>query len=396
VTARGAPVAAGDRVAPAAAAALGLGRTVTHEHPELRCTLVDVEHEAQIATALAREIGASDGETQVAWRGGRRHAARLVRAPQPAPALAAGDYRLATKHPGTIDGIGPVASERRAPGPGEVEIEVRASGLNFRDVMSALGAYPGGPAALGAECAGIVARTGDGVDGLRVGDRVMALASGALRRFVSVDARCVAPAPPGVTLEQAATIPAVFLTAWYALRRLAGLRRGERLLVHAAAGGVGMAAVQIARWIGAEVLATASPPKWDAVRAMGVERLASSRDAKFAVQFREAVGGVDVVLDALVGDLVDAGLSLLSPGGRFIEMGKGDVRDPAEVARAHPGVVYRAFDLFEVDRNEIAAMLREIAEAFAAGHLRPLPVRAFQLSEAEDAFRLMAQARHTG
>jgi acyl transferase domain-containing protein/acyl carrier protein len=395
-TTLGVSVTPGDRVALAPSVAWGLGRTVMQEHPELGCTLLDVDQESQVADALLRELSASDGENQVAWRGGQRHAARLVRAPATSSPPASGNYRLETKRAGTLEGLGPVAAARVAPGPGQIEIEVGASGINFRDVLSALGMYPGAPVPLGVECAGTVVRTGAGVEGVRPGDRVMALASGAFGRYVTVDARCAAPAPTGLSFEQAATIPAVFLTAWYALHDLAKLARGERVLIHAAAGGVGMAAVQIARWIGAEVLATASPPKWDTVRAMGVRHVAGSRDAGFADAFRASSGGADVVLNSLAGELIDASLSLLSPGGRFVEMGKTDIRDPAQVAAAHPGVVYRAFDLFEVPPERIAAMFRSIAEGFAAGHLKPLPVRAFPLSEAEQAFRLMAQGRHVG
>ena len=249
---------------------------------------------------------------------------------------------------------------------------------------------------LGAECAGVVTRVGSGVQTVSVGDRVMALVTGTFARFVTADARRVAPAPEGLSLEQAATIPGVFLTAWYALHGLGKLKRGERLVVHAAAGGVGMAAVQLARWVGAEVLATASPPKWDIVRSLGVKHVASSRDAGFVAAFRSARGGADVVLNSLAGELVDAGLSLLSPGGRFLEMGKTDVRDAAAVAAAHPGVIYRAFDVLTADPDLIASLFAAVVEGFASGHLTPLPVRTFPVTEAEGAFRFMAQALHVG
>src|SRR5262249_51462822 len=152
-----------------------------------------------------------------------------------------------------------------------------AAGLNFKDVLGALGMVDAA-ASPGCECAGVVTRIGTQVKSVAVGDKVMALVAGAFRRFVTVDARFVAPVPRGLSIEQAATIPAVFLTAWHSLHAIAKVRRGERVLVHAASGGVGMAAVQIARAIGAEVLATASPPKWEAVRAMGVKHVASSRE----------------------------------------------------------------------------------------------------------------------
>jgi NADPH:quinone reductase-like Zn-dependent oxidoreductase/NADP-dependent 3-hydroxy acid dehydrogenase YdfG len=397
VTSGAVAVLAADAVAVASSSLLGLGRVVMQEHPELRCTLVDIASGADLVDVLARELAGNEGETQVAWREGRRHVARLVRA-DAAPSVPQGEnYHLGSSRKGTLDTLRLEECSRRAPGAGEVEIEVRASGVNFRDVLNALGMYPGEGVPFGGECAGVIARVGAGVEpspGRRVGDAVMALSADAFRRFLTVDARLVARIPDGLDFEQAATTPAVFLTAWYALRDLAGLRPGERVLVHAAAGGVGMAAVQIAQWLGAEVLATASASKWDAVRALGVSRIASSRTLGFVESFRE--GGVDVVLNALTGELVDGGLSLLRAGGRFLEMGKTDVRDAAAIAASHPGVTYRAFDLSEAGVDRIAEMLAAIVEGFASGNLRPLPVRSFAVTEAEAAFRFMAQARHVG
>ncbi len=132
------------------------------------------------------------------------------------------------------------------------------------------------------------------------------------------------------------------------------------------------------------------------MRSLGVTHVASSRDVSFVAAFRAARGGADVVLNSLAGEFVDAGLSLLSPGGRFIEMGKTDVRDAATLSAEHPGVVYRAFDLFLAGPDKIAAMFKGIVDGFAAGRLKALPVRAFPMAEAEDAFRFMAQARHVG
>ncbi len=383
-------------VAVAGSSVWGLGRTLMQEHPELRCTLVDLGREASASEALAREVLANDNEAQVAWRGQHRLVARLVRVPAASPMPSPGNYRLQTKLQGTLDSLTLVSAQRRAPEATEVEIEVSASGMNFRDVVIALGLYPGDGAELGSECAGVITRVGQEVRGIAVGDAVMALGAGTFSRFVTVDARAVAPAPKGLSLEQAATVPIAFLTAWYALHDLAALRRGERLVVHAAAGGVGMAAVQLAHWIGAEVLATASPGKWQTVRSLGVNLVASSRDLSFVEAFRAARGGADVVLNSLAGEFVDAGLSLLAPGGRFLELGKTDVRDVATVATLRPGVAYRAFDLLDAGLDRIQEMFRAVCEGFAAGRFAPLPVRTFAVTEAEAAFRFMAQARHVG
>ncbi|KYG01629.1 hypothetical protein BE21_56400, partial [Sorangium cellulosum] len=403
VTTGAAAVEEGERGQVAAAPVWGLGRTVMLERPELGCTLVDLEPEADAAHSadvLLRELGRSDDETQVVFRSGKRRVARLVKATTPEGLLVpdAESYRLEVGQKGTLDQLRLAPAQRRAPGPGEVEVKAAASGLNFRTVLDVLGMYPGDAGPMGGDCAGVVTAVGQGVHHLAVGDAVMTL--GTLHRFVTVDARRVVRQPAGLTPAQAATVPIAFLTAWLALHDLGNLQSGERVLIHAAAGGVGMAAVQIARWMGAEVFATASPSKWAAVQAMGVPRthIASSRTLEFAEAFRQVTGGrgVDVVLNALAGEFVDASLSLLSTGGRFLEMGKTDIRDRAAVAAAHPGVRYRAFDILELAPDRTQEILERVVEGFAAGHLRALPVHAFAITNAEAAFRFMAQARHQG
>jgi NADPH:quinone reductase-like Zn-dependent oxidoreductase/acyl carrier protein len=395
---RGAVAVTAQEAADVAQASLwGLGRTVMQEHPELACALIDVEDRSGVADQLVCELTSTDGEREIAWRAGERRVARLTRAAG-ATVPDAENYALATTHKGTLDGLVLAPAGRRRPARGEVEIEVRASGLNFRDVLNALGMYPGEAGPLGSECAGVVIAVGEDIEGVAIGDAVMALAPGSFGRFVVANSRLVARVPSGLSFEQAATIPVAFLTAWYALHDLAGLKAGEQLLVHAAAGGVGMAAVEIAQWIGAEVFGTASAAKWEVVRSLGVKAVAHSRDLSFVEAIRSATGGanVDVVLNALSGKFVDASLSLLGAGGRFIELGKTDIREAAAVSVSHPGVRYRAFDLLEAGIERLAALLASIVEGFAVGRLTPLPVRTFAITEAEVAFRFMAQARHVG
>src|SRR5262249_8281117 len=186
----------------------------------------------------------------------------------------------------------------------------------------------------------------------------------------------------------------------YALVDLAHLQPGERVLIHAAAGGVGMAATQLARHLGAEVFATASPPKWNTLHALGIgpDHLASSRTTEFEPHFRHATAGrgVDVVLDSLAGEFVDASLRLLPRGGRFLEMGKTDVRDPDRVAAGHPGVAYRAFDLMDAGQARIQEILGELLPLFERGVLSPLPLTVHDVRLAPRAFRTLAQARHVG
>ncbi len=199
--------------------------------------------------------------------------------------------------------------------------------------------------------------------GLAVGDAVMGL-FGVVGSEAVVDARLVTAVPAGWSLVTAAGVPVVFLTALYGLSVLAGVRAGQRVLVHAATGGVGMAAVQLARHWGSEVFATASRGKWDTLRAMGFDddHIGDSRSLEFEEKILAATGsaGVDVVLNSLAGEFVDASLRLLAGGGHFIEMGKTDIRDPQVVAAQHQGVQYRAFDLMKASPDDTAAMLAEL------------------------------------
>ena len=252
---------------------------------------------------------------------------------------------------------------------------------------------------IGGEGAGVVTETGPGVTGLAVGDRVMGLMNG-FGPVAVTDQRLVVPVPDGWSWAEAAAVPVAFLTAYYGLVAAAGARAGERLLVHSAAGGVGMAAVQLARHLGLEVFGTASPAKWPVLAAQGLDagHTGSSRTLEFAERFRAATGGagVDIVLNALAGPFTDASLGLLAPGGRIVEMGKTDVRDPAQVAADHAGAAYQVIDLATAGPDLVAGMLAELAALFAAGKLHPLPVRCWDVRRGREAFRFVSQARHTG
>jgi polyketide synthase 12 len=377
---------------PALAPVWGLVRSAQSEHPG-RFVLVDVD--GGVEPEWAGLVGLD--EPQLAVRGG----AVLVPRLGPAPAGAGdGAWRLGVERKGSLDGLAIVDSDGdRLLGPDEVRVGVRAAGLNFRDVLIALGLYPG-DAPLGSEAAGVVLEVGCGVGDLAVGDRVLGLVPDGFGPVAVADRRMVVPMPADWSYAQAAAVPVVYLTAYYGLVDLAGLGSGERVLVHAAAGGVGMAAVQLARHFGAEVFATASPPKWAAVEALGVpaDRIASSRDLGFRDRFLAATGGagVDVVLDALAGEFVDASLALLPGGGRFVEMGKADIRDPVVVAREHAGVEYRSFDLFEAGPLRIQEMLGEVVALFDKGVLTHAPIRTWDVRRGAAAFRFLREGRNTG
>jgi NADPH:quinone reductase-like Zn-dependent oxidoreductase/NAD(P)-dependent dehydrogenase (short-subunit alcohol dehydrogenase family)/acyl carrier protein len=386
------------------AAAWGLVRSAQSEHPG-RFVLVDVDGEPASWGALAAAAGC--GEPQVAVRGGALLVPRLALAGSTGALgvpRGVSRWRLDGGGGDTLQALSLVGCPEvdRPLERGQVRVAVAAAGLNFRDVLVALGMVHTGSASLGVggEGAGVVLEVGPGVEDLSPGDRVMGLLLDAFGPVAVGDRRLLVRVPEGWSFAQAASVPIAFLTAYYGLVDLGGLRAGERVLVHAAAGGVGMAAVQLARYLGAEVFATASPGKWGVLEGMGVDgaRVASSRTAEFRERFLEATGGrgMDVVLDCLAGELVDASLELLVGGGRFLEMGKTDIRDPGEVAGSYAGVAYRVFDLMEAGPERIGEMLGELMGLFKRGVLSALPVRGWDVRHAREAFRFMSQARHVG
>ncbi|NJP44344.1 type I polyketide synthase [Actinacidiphila epipremni] len=394
---------AGERITDLARSAVwGLARSAQTENPG-RIVLADLDGTPVSYNALAAAL--TTDEPEIALRAGTAHAPRLLRAATAdglVPPAGAPAWHLEPTTRGTFDNLAlvPFAEAQLPLAEGEVRIAVRAAGMNFRDALNALGMYPGNAGHVGIEGAGVVTEVGPGVTRLAVGDRVMGILSGSFGNLTVADSRLVVPVPDGWTFTEAAAIPVVYLTAYYGLVDLAGLRAGESVLVHAAAGGVGMAAVQLARYLGAEVFGTASVGKWDVLRASGLsdERIASSRDLEFEGKFLAATGGrgVDVVLDSLAREFVDASLRLLPRGGRFVEMGKTDVRDPAEVAAAYPGVAYRAFEVMEAGPDRIQEMLTEIVRLLADGSLTAPPFHAWDVRRAPAAFRFISQARHIG
>jgi NADPH:quinone reductase-like Zn-dependent oxidoreductase/acyl carrier protein len=376
-----------------------LRRSIATETPELHAGAMDLDGSEAGYRALAAELSHTfpdRQEDQIAFRDGKRYVQRLVAA----TLSSGGPLRLESTQPGQIHGLNLLAATRRAPGPGEAEVRVHAAGVNFRDVMGTLGMYPGDPGPLGAECAGEIAESGAEVTSVHKGDRVVALAAGSMASFVVAPAKLIWRIPDALSFEEAATIPVAFLTAYYALFGLARIAPGERLLVHSGTGGVGMAAVQLALRHGVRVIATAgSVEKRALLRSMGAHFVFDSRTPEFAADTLNATSGIDVVLNSLAGPLIDAGLSTLQRGGRFVEIGKAETRESDEIMARWPGVRYERFDLGELALKEpelIHRMLAHILDEVAAGRLRPLPARSYPLARAEDAFRFMAQRKHVG
>ena len=395
-------VSPGEDVADLAGAAVwGLARTAQSEHPG-RILLIDVDRAPSSREALG--VAFASGEPQLAIRDGHCLAARLIRAGEDGvlvPPSEGSAWRLQASGENTFEGLALVACDdvERPLDAGEVRVEVRAAGVNFKDVLIALGVYPG-KASIGNEAAGVVLEVGADVQDLEPGDRVTGLFSGAFGPAAITDRRLLAPMPAHWSFAQAASMPLVFLTAYYALVDLAAIRPHERLLLHAATGGVGTAALQLARHLDVEVFATASTEKWGVLQQAGLDpgHIASSRDLGFRERFLEqtAGAGVDVVLNSLAGEFVDASLDLLPRGGRFAEMGKTDVRDAAEIAEQHDGVLYRAFDLMDAGPDRIQEMLTSLLELFAEGALMLPSIRAWDVRRAPQALRFMSQARHVG
>ncbi len=389
-------------VSPIQALVWGLGAVLTTEHADLGGVLIDLDPHADSAKLdlLYHELRLRD-EHQVAHRDGLRYAVRLT--PRAESALPPEQpYRLQLSPHGILDQLQRVQDVLPTPGAGEVVIKVRATSLNFRDVLNALAMYPGDAGPPGGECAGDVVARGEGVDQVDIGQAVVALAPGSFSSHVAVPVSMVVPKPEGLTFAAAASVPVAFSTAHYALNRVARLAAGAKVLIHAAAGGVGLAAVQLAQRVGAEIFATAgSPEKRDFLRSLGIEHVMDSRSLDFADEIRQLTAGlgVDVVLNSLAGDFIPKSLSVLAPSGHFLEIGKRGIWETERVEREYPEVDYHPIlmDELMVESSQIVAdLLREVMTDIAAGHLTPLRLRAFPMAEVVTAFRYMQQARHIG
>ncbi|MFD7842654.1 SDR family NAD(P)-dependent oxidoreductase [Nocardia sp. NPDC059764] len=401
VTRRAVAAEAGERIDPASAAVWGLLRTAQSENPD-RIRLVDIGGDGALRAGVESASTIAD-ESQLAVRGSAVYVPRVTRDSGALTAPDGAAFALTLRDRGTLAmenfGLDETAGATTALEPGQVRVSMRTVGLNFRDVLMALGTYPDPLGRIGGEGAGVVLEVGADVTDFAVGDRVFGFTPG-MGSVVVVDRRLLAPMPRGWSFAQAAAVPIVYATAYYGLVDLADARSGETVLLHAATGGVGMAAVQLARHLGLRVLATASKPKWNVLRDMGFDDpdIADSRTLDFERRFLERTGGagVDIVLDSLAGDFVDASLRLLPRGGRFVEMGMIDRRDSVEVGATHPGVRYASFMLMEAGPERLREILAALVALFDRGELTPYPITAWDLRRAPDAFRHLSQARGVG
>jgi acyl transferase domain-containing protein/NADPH:quinone reductase-like Zn-dependent oxidoreductase/SAM-dependent methyltransferase/acyl carrier protein len=404
----------GGHADPAESAVTGLGRVIANEMPQSKCRRVGLDRsldEAGAARVLLDELrhGDADAEIQVSTAG--RFAARLRRGLGLVPGAREPCVRLVLPEQGSIDSLRWESLPKREPVGDQIVIKVEAAGLNFRDVMWAMGLLPEealvygfAGATLGMECAGTVTAVGPEVTGLAPGDRVMAFASASLASETVTRAMCAIPLPDGFSFADGTTVPVAFLTVLYALAKLAGLKAGETVLIHGAAGAVGLAAVQYAQYVGATVIATAgSDIKRALLRNLGVEHVLDSRSLRFADDTLAITGGkgVDVVLNSLSGDAMRRSLDLLKPFGRFLELGKRDFYMNSRIGLrpVRHNISYFAIDADELvsQHPEVAAeLLADLRRMFAEGVLHPLPHMIMPFSEVVDAFRLMRASGHIG
>ncbi len=392
----------------------GLVRVIGAEQAPLRPTQIDVDQHTA-AEQLAQELLSGSDEDETAWREGLWYAARLRRTPLGAEERRttiadpeSDGMRLQIRSPGDLQTLELVAAERPTPAAGQVEVAVSAASINFADVLAAFGRYPtfdGKQPQLGLDFAGVVAAVGPGVTEHRVGDEVGGFgAGGCWGTYVTCDARLVAPLPAGLTAEEAAAVSTGYGTAWYGLCDLARIGPGDRVLIHSATGGVGQAAIAIARQAGAEIFATAgSPGRRQLLHDMGIEHVYDSRSTDFADEIRRDTDGygVDVVLNSLIGPAQRAGLELLAFGGRFVEIGKRDVYEHTRVDlypfRRNLTFYYADLALMTTgDPKRIGALLRKVYELVGDGVL-PVPAHTvYPLADAATAIRAISAAEHTG
>ncbi|MCX2933582.1 sulfolipid-1 biosynthesis phthioceranic/hydroxyphthioceranic acid synthase [Mycobacterium sp. CVI_P3] len=392
----------------------GLVRVIGAEHPHLHATQIDVDDSAD-AEQLARHLLSGSKEDETAWRDGVWYTARLRHSPlrpdERQTAFAANNYegmRLHIRTPGDLESLELVACERVTPGPGQIEVAVGASSVNFADVLVAMGLFPaieGGLPELGMDFAGVVTAVGPGVTNHRVGDRVGGFsANGCWGTFVTCDARLAVTLPEAMTDHQAAAAATATTTAWYALHDQARIAAGDRVLIHSATGGLGQAAIGVARAAGAEIFATAgSEDRRKMLRDMGITHVYDSRSTEFADQIRRDTDGygVDIVLNSLTGAAQRAGIELLATGGRFVEIGKRDVYANSRLGlfpfRRNLTFCYVDLALMSSSHPQrVGELLRTAYQLVASGDLPPARHTEYPLADAATAIRMMSAAQHTG
>jgi acyl transferase domain-containing protein/NADPH:quinone reductase-like Zn-dependent oxidoreductase/NAD(P)-dependent dehydrogenase (short-subunit alcohol dehydrogenase family) len=381
----------------------GLGKVVALEAVQLQPRMIDLEPNAEVPLGdLVNELLYPDQDNHIAYRAARRQVARLMRPSAAADRLSLPDetsWVLAPDRSGVFDRPEIKPLPARALEPNEVRVAVQAAGLNFWDVFRSLGFIEEGD--LGREMCGHVLDVGAEVTRAAVGERVVGLGFGAFGPAMVTHEELLAPAPAGMSVSDLASIPSAFVSAALAYE-YSGLEAGERVLIHAGAGGVGLAAIQLAQAAGAEVFATASAPKQAYLRSLGVEHVFDSRQTTFGEEVLEATGGegVHVVLNSLTSEgFIDASLACLAHGGRFVELARRDILSTDEMAAVRPDVAYDILELDVLKKTNpawVGEVLRGIMAQLSAGVLKPIIHSRWPLAEAGSALDFMRSARHVG
>jgi NADPH:quinone reductase-like Zn-dependent oxidoreductase/acyl carrier protein len=392
-----------ESVDPAQAALWGLGRTIIAEQPIARCRLVDLDGADDTVGALRNLLGAPGEEPELAVRQGRFLVPRVVPWARTGylPVPRGSDYVLAPTERGAINNLKLFSVELPPPPPGQIQVKVQAAGINFRDVLNVLGLYPGDPGPVGGDFAGEVTAAGPDVTGFEVGQRVFGIMPGSMASRVNVPVQYVYPAPPGISAAEAASSVTAVVTVLLCYH-FAEMQPGDKVLIHAATGGVGIAAVQIAQQRGAIVYATASTYKQATLRAMGVQHIYDSRSTDFADQILADTNGtgVDVVVNSLTNEgFIAATVRATAPHGRFAEIAKRDIWSAEQMAQVRPDISYKvvAVDALIMEHPEVFhTLIAEVSEGLTNGEIMPLPLELHPISEAKSAFRRMQQARHVG
>ena len=417
VTRSAASVLAGDMANLEQTGLRGLLRVIDSEYPHLSVTQIDVDDNqaGRVGAGLARQLLGGSEEDETAWRGTDWHNARLRPSPlRPSERRTTvvdhetEGMRLEIRMPGDLTTMEFVSFDRVPPGPGQIEVAVTASSVNFADVLVTFGRYPsfeGHLPKLGTDFAGIVTAVGPGVTQHRVGDHVGGMSpNGCWSTFVTCDARLTAAVPAGLSAGQAAAVTTAHATAWHGLHDLARISSSDKVLIHSGTGGVGQAAIAIARGAGAEIFATAgSPERRQLLHDMGIEYVYDSRSTDFADEIRRDTNGygVDVVLNSLPGAAQSAGLELLSFGGRFVEIGKRDIYGDTRLGLFpfRRNLTFYAVDLGLMGithPDEVHQLLGKVYQLTADGSL-PMPESThYPLDDAAAAVRLVGGAGHTG
>ncbi|MDD5274053.1 MAG: SDR family NAD(P)-dependent oxidoreductase, partial [Methylovulum sp.] len=409
------------------AALWGFGRCLMNESSQYRVQLLDINGNGpKVLAAIINEFLHGDAEQEIILdSSGQRFAPRLrsrdTLAPvKPIPAIDAGGdsghlhaqtLRLGFKLPGQLRNLQWQTVPTLPPGADEIEIKVKATGLNFRDVMYTLGLLSDeavengfvGPT-LGLEFAGVVARVGAHINTFKPGDRVVGMGSASFSNKVLTKANAITAIPEAIGYAAAATIPSTFFTVYYALHYQARLQAGEKVLIHGAAGGVGIAAIQVAHWLGADVYATVgSDEKRDFLHLLGIEHIYDSRSLSFAEEIlADTAGrGVDVVLNSLAGEAINRNFQVLKPFGRFLELGKRDFYENTHIGLRpfRNNISYFGIDADQLmqERPELTQQLfADMMGLFHNGTLHPLPYTTFDANQVVDAFRYMQQAKQIG